>query len=105
MPSTVGVVRASSAGIAAAAQIVPMVVSALAVANTRPGFSSAPAAPLAPRSLYVTQRVSSSWLTAAAATPTAADLAASRTPANIPHTGVDTPASGTRRAEPGADST
>src|SRR5438045_9260035 len=47
MPSTVGVVRASSAGIAAAAQMVPMVVSAFAVASTRPGFSTAPAAPAA----------------------------------------------------------
>src|SRR5213082_3715630 len=72
MPSTVGGGRASSAGVAAAAQIVPMVVSASAVASTRPGFSTAPAAPPAPRSLYDTQRVSSSWLTAAAATPTAA---------------------------------
>src|SRR5882762_7871078 len=75
-PSTVGVVRARSAGIAAAAQTMPTVVRAFAVASTRPGFSSTPAAPPAPRSLYDTQRVSSSWLTAAAATPTAADAAA-----------------------------
>ncbi len=59
-PSTVGVVRASSAGIAAAAQMMPTVVRAFAVASTRPGFSSTPAAPPAPRSLYETHRVSSS---------------------------------------------
>ena len=50
-PSTVGVVRARSAGIAAAAQMMPMVVKAFAVASTRPGFSSTPAAAPAPRSL------------------------------------------------------
>src|SRR6266568_4325343 len=72
-PSTVGVVSARRAGTAAAAHTVPSVVNAFAVARTRPGFSSTPAAPPAPRSLYDTQRVSSSWLTAAAATPTAAD--------------------------------
>src|SRR5256886_2706665 len=56
-PRNVGVAWASSAGRAPAAPMTPSVVSALAVASTRPGFSSARAAARPPRSLYVTQRV------------------------------------------------
>src|SRR5205814_9883422 len=97
-PRRGGVVRGGGAGIAAAAQIVPMVVGAFAVASPRPGFSPAPAAPPAPRSLYDTQRVSSSWLTAAAATPTAADMAASSSPPSNTAAGRVTAASGPRRA-------
>src|SRR5436190_2105585 len=96
-PSTVGVVRARSAGIAAAAQMIPTVVRAFAVASTRPGFSSTPAAPPAPRSLYDTQRVSSSWLTAAAATPMAADAAATINPNSSSTAGRVTVASAAAR--------
>src|SRR2546422_798719 len=96
-PSTVGVVRARSAGIAAAAQMIPTVVRAFAVASTRPGFSSTPAAPPAPRSLYDTQRVSSSWLTAAAATPMAADAAARINPNSSSTAGSVTVASAAAR--------
>ena len=59
-PSVVGVVAASSAGSAMAETIMPMVVSAFAVASTAPGFWSKPAAAPAPRKRYATQRVSSS---------------------------------------------
>ena len=50
-PRNVGVVSASSAGTAAAAITTPMVVSALAVASTRPGCSSSRTAASVPRSL------------------------------------------------------
>src|SRR5438093_305496 len=79
-PRNVAVVWASRAGLEAAAQMMPSVVRALAVASIRPGFSSRRAAAPAPRSLYDTQRVSSSWLTAAVATPTAAEAPAMPSP-------------------------
>src|SRR5436309_10893379 len=60
--------------------MMPSVVRALAVASIRPGFSSRRAAAPAPRSLYETQRVSSTWLTAAVATPTAAEAPAMPSP-------------------------
>ncbi len=80
MPRNVGVVAASKAGIAPAASSTPSVVSMLAVASVPPGFCSALAVAGEPRSLYETQRVNSCWLTAAAATPTAAATPASSSP-------------------------
>ena len=50
-PRNVGVVAARRAGIAPAASSTPSVVSVLAVASVRPGFSSSPAVAADPRSL------------------------------------------------------
>ena len=80
IPRNVGVVAASNAGIAPAASSTPSVVSMLAVASVRPGFSSTFTVAAEPRSLYATHRVSSCWLTVAAATPIAAATPAIRRP-------------------------
>ena len=80
IPRKVGVVAASNAGMAPAASSTPRVVSMLAVARVRPGFWSTFTVAADPRSLYATQRVSSCWLTVAAATPIAADTPATTSP-------------------------
>src|SRR5436309_7342796 len=80
IPRKVGVVAASRAGIAPAARSTPTVVSMLDVASVCPGFCSTFTVAAEPRSLYATQRVSSCWLTVAAATPIAADTPANTRP-------------------------
>ena len=79
-PRNVGVVCASSAGTAAAAQTIPSVFTAFATARTRPGLSSTLAAAPMPRNRYATQRLSSTWLTAAAATAIVAAAPANTRP-------------------------